>query len=393
MKAMKPILLMILALISLASASPSDTLNQAIDLDRAFLSSQSFINTSHTFVAIAPSNCTLPSLPFPTPTKTKHIDVLNLYSLKLTPAQLATLLETECVYTVGDEANVDSLTSVLRILLGSKIACTYTDYQTTLASEYTPSPIQYNVRQVFITPNDPVIKSLANRLHTPQLCYAESSKWVYFSDEELYNTLEHWDFPADFLLNTSSLPTNPTNYPASDCEEKAFTLTSLLRCLDFDARTCIGKLGSFDDGISGHAWVEVYDGSSWFQLDPSSTSLNKSNLNQRNGLPYNFYHTYSDNIYPVLAYSTCFNEKYFIDFTSSPLSPPSYPAHWTKHTVIKQSVASLFEEPSVFLPIQRQIHTIKSSLESLIPPSLQSLGREYWFVLLIFPIIWLVRKF
>jgi len=129
--------------------------------------------------------------------------------------------------------------------------------------------------QAYVTPDaDAVISYLEeNNLDNKYEIYEAALSWTWVSDERLNDVEEKWLTPTEFLKYTPDYSSNPANgSPASDCEEQANTLVSLMIASgEYDestVRVAVGEVG-FGNISGGHAWVEVYEDGEWLPLDPT----------------------------------------------------------------------------------------------------------------------------
>lgn len=169
--------------------------------------------------------------------------------------------------------------------------------------------------QQFVTPDNSVIRGLSNG-KTVQEIYEMAVDWTWVSDSILNGKTEKWLLPHEFLSNTPSYSTNPSQGNAvSDCSEQANTLVSLLRASGVaaeDVRVVLGKV-DFDGNIGGHAWVELKEDGRWMVLEPTSGPYYDDEdelLISRGGMSYDYckYHPY-----PVVEVWCYYNDVYFTD--------------------------------------------------------------------------------
>lgn len=169
--------------------------------------------------------------------------------------------------------------------------------------------------QQFVTPDNSVIRELSNG-KTVQEIYEMAVDWTWVSDSILNGKTEKWLLPHEFLSNTPSYSTNPSQGNAvSDCSEQANTLVSLLRASGVaaeDVRVVLGKV-DFDGNIGGHAWVEIKEDGRWMVLEPTSGPYYDDEdelLISRGGMSYDYckYHPY-----PVVEVWCYYNDVYFTD--------------------------------------------------------------------------------
>lgn len=183
--------------------------------------------------------------------------------------------------------------------------------------------------QVYVTPFDPAVMEIAKNISGSKAAYSEALTWLWVSEETLNAESEKWLMPHEFLTETPTYPTNPVpGRVASDCEEHANTLVSLLRAEGISAdhvRVALGKV-NFQGSIGGHAWVEIYDNGQWIALEPSSGDYwddETGTLHKSNGLPYDYFRTH---FYPFREIWFYYNDTYFYDLKKSKGNAPSW---WT----------------------------------------------------------------
>lgn len=182
--------------------------------------------------------------------------------------------------------------------------------------------------QLFVTPSAPAVQRLAQGVQSMEEAYFQAVRWVWVSDLVLHGVEERWLYPREFLTQTPAHPRNPARgRPASDCEEQAYTLVSVLRALGVPAenvRVVVGKV-RFGDRVGGHAWVEVFIDYQWFQLEPTSGPYwdeERERLVEREGLPFNHFRVHP---YPSLEVWACFNDGYYLNVLTGEGNAPS---HW-----------------------------------------------------------------
>lgn len=187
--------------------------------------------------------------------------------------------------------------------------------------------------QMYVTPNAEAVESYIeeNDLDDKYEIYDAAISWTWVSDETLNDEEEKWLTPAEFLEDTSLYSTNPVyGEPASDCEEQANTLASLLIASgeynESMVRVAIGQV-DFGDVSGGHAWVEVYEDGEWFPLDPTDGPYyddDSSELIPADSSEVD-YDEYRDSSYPVVEIWYYYNNEYFIDLgTRSGNAPVSW---------------------------------------------------------------------
>jgi hypothetical protein len=185
--------------------------------------------------------------------------------------------------------------------------------------------------QLYVTPNAPAVKDKASDLNGIQNIYDESLSWVWISEEDLNGVIEKWLFPQEFLTNTPSYDTNPTSEIASDCEEQANTLASILISDGYDPQNVRVVLGlvDFDGEIGGHAWVQVYEEDKWFDMEATAGSyyIDGEYVKNSDYLPYDYF-KYVD--FPSLEIWAYYSNEYYQDEESDISNSPP---HWEQESV------------------------------------------------------------
>ncbi len=182
--------------------------------------------------------------------------------------------------------------------------------------------------QDYITPSDPAITQLSNLVNGKVEAYRAAVSWVWVSDATLHGEEEKWLTPHVFLQDTPGYQTNPAKpRQASDCEEQANTLVSLLRAEGVSAENVRVVLGEVDFGMEagGHAWVEVYENGEWLALEATSGPYfddNSQIMNERKGMSYTYYETRA---YPSVEIWFYYNDVYYSDFIHD---EENAPGHW-----------------------------------------------------------------
>ncbi|HDD57416.1 MAG TPA: hypothetical protein ENF43_02745 [Thermoplasmatales archaeon] len=182
--------------------------------------------------------------------------------------------------------------------------------------------------QKYVTPEDIEVKNVAGGLTNLKDAYKTAVHWLWVSDATLNGVQEKWLMPHEFLANTSNYPTNPApGETASDCEEQAYTLVSVIRAMGIDAgnvRVVVGKV-NFSGEIGGHAWVEIYENGKWFALEATSGPYwddDDRKLHERRGYPFNYFKNHK---YPSVEIWGYFNDIYYYNpITNKGNAPP----HW-----------------------------------------------------------------
>lgn len=242
--------------------------------------------------------------------------------------------------------------------------------ETSAQQELKLEPGQVSYYQAYVTPDDVAVQAVAKG-KSYEAIYKEAVSWVWVEDKILNGMEEKWLLPKFFLIKTPNLASNPVKGSiASDCEEKAYTLVSILRAAGMpseNVRVVTGQV-NFGGSIGGHAWVELFDEStrSWFQLDATSGNYYNSDTNsyfESSGLPYAFFKTYQ---YPSVEIWTYFNDKYFWDNNRQ---QGTVAGNWlTTETVAKQVPQSqvIYELPDkVHRMREERIRTLQKEIESL----------------------------
>ena len=133
------------------------------------------------------------------------------------------------------------------------------------------NPEKESLLRLYVTPDDPAIKSLTTRISKPKDAYKIAVQWTYVSDQKLNRVADKWLTPHEFLTSTPYDANNPLKEKVvSDCEEKANTLVSLIRAQGVrpeEVRVALGEV-TFNDIKTGHAWVELLTNGHWLALDP-----------------------------------------------------------------------------------------------------------------------------
>ena len=203
--------------------------------------------------------------------------------------------------------------------------------------------------QSYVTPDDEVVSSYLeeNGLDNKYEIYKAALSWAWVSDETLNGMEEKWLTPAEFLEETPNYSENPVSgEPASDCEEQANTLASLLIASgeynESSVRVAIGEV-NFGDVSGGHAWVEVYEDGAWFPLDTTGGPYyddDSSKLIEVDTSKID-YEEYKDSTYPAVEIWYYYNNEYFIDMETqsgdAPVSWQKTPASYEKSMQAQRS--------------------------------------------------------
>jgi len=170
--------------------------------------------------------------------------------------------------------------------------------------------------QKYVTPDSPIVQSYISNsnINSIREAYSKAIDWIWVSDIILNKKYEHWLLPAAFITTTPTDPDNPVpGNMASDCEEHAYTLVSLIEIISTskeNVRVVIGKV-EFEGETGGHAWVQVYENGEWFELEATSGPYwddDENKLVDSNGFPFSYFKTRP---YPVEEYWAFFNDKYY----------------------------------------------------------------------------------
>jgi hypothetical protein len=195
--------------------------------------------------------------------------------------------------------------------------------------------------QDYVTPFDSAVRHLSDGVNGKIAAYRAAVGWVWVSDATLNGVDEKWLVPHVFLVDTPSYDTNPAKpREASDCEEQANTLVSLLRAEGVEAEDVRVVLGlvNFGGDEGGHAWVEVYENDKWLALEATSGPYyddDSQRLVERRGMPYNYYETHS---YPSVDIWFCYNDVYYIDSVHNEKNAPD---HWSTLQVVSNDGSEL----------------------------------------------------
>ncbi|HEC88167.1 MAG TPA: transglutaminase domain-containing protein [Thermoplasmata archaeon] len=190
--------------------------------------------------------------------------------------------------------------------------------------------------QKYVTPFDSEVQKIANEIKNEREAYKTAVKWTWVSDITLNGVEEKWLMPHEFLSNTPNYPTNPVpGKPASDCEEQAYTLVSLLRAIGVKAenvRVVVGEV-NFSGQRGGHAWVEIYENGKWFALEATSGSYwddEEKKFHDRRGYPYTYFKNHE---YPSVEIWGYFNDIYYYNPSTE---EGNAPFHW-KNVILMPS--------------------------------------------------------
>ncbi len=189
--------------------------------------------------------------------------------------------------------------------------------------------------QMYVTPDAEAVNSYLeeNDLDDKYEIYEAALSWTWVSDKTLNDEEEQWLTPTEFLEETPAYSSSPVcGEPASDCEEQANTLTSLLIASgeynESTVRVAIGKV-DFGDVSGGHAWVEVYEDGGWFPLDPTDGPYyddESSELIPADSSDID-YEEFLKSEYPAVEIWYYYNNEYFIDLETK---IGNAPVSWNK---------------------------------------------------------------
>lgn len=123
------------------------------------------------------------------------------------------------------------------------------------------------IMKLYITPNDPIIKSLVRDIQEDKFPlipdWIAIRDWVgnnidYRYDSDTYSTSEYWQLPRETLSRRTG-----------DCEDYAILLCSLYRAVGFKTNEVYVVLGEKDG--SYHGWVKVYiEIFGWQNMEPQA---------------------------------------------------------------------------------------------------------------------------
>jgi len=189
-------------------------------------------------------------------------------------------------------------------------------------------PSKQSRYQLYVTPHDSAVETLAGKIDGVQKAYREAVQWIWISDRTLHGRDEKWLMPHEFLSDTPNYPSNPLKgNVVSDCEEQANTLVSLLRAEGAspeEVRVVLGKV-KFESGEGGHVWVELRHNGEWLPLEATSGPYwddDKGKLITKGGAPFNYYANHN---YPVIEVWAYYNDIYYLDpRTGSGNAPDSW---------------------------------------------------------------------
>jgi hypothetical protein len=188
------------------------------------------------------------------------------------------------------------------------------------------NPDQESSFRLYVTPDDQAVKALAAQISKPEDAYKMAVQWTYVSDEKLNGVADKWLMPHEFLTGTPYDSNNPLKGKvASDCEEKANTLVSLMRAEGVrpeEVRVVLGEV-TFNGVKKGHAWVELFTNGYWLSLDPCWGPYwddKAGNLVRRGGVSFDYYASHT---YPVLQVWIYYNDIYYLNPREGPADTPA----------------------------------------------------------------------
>ncbi|NIQ06637.1 MAG: hypothetical protein GWO20_13195 [Candidatus Korarchaeota archaeon] len=133
-------------------------------------------------------------------------------------------------------------------------------------------PVSADIRQLYITPDDPIIQSTVDEIFRHKAWWDTRADWQVLRDyvkdeiEYKYDTdlfgQEYWQLPRETLRSGKG-----------DCEDQAILLCTLLRARDYSAKDVFVIMGYGEE--VGHAWVtfkvmDVFGYEIWRYLEPTS---------------------------------------------------------------------------------------------------------------------------
>ena len=267
---------------------------------------------------------------------------------------LKELIENEGVLKVGDESEVKEFVNYSREVLAVEVeekirklelkknvydVVEIPELKVYMADEgWEAKEGQVSPYQQFVTPD--AVKDEVTGLTKEQI-YEKTKSFVWVSDPVLHNSREKWLSPADFLVDTPAMDTNPVKGAiVSDCSEQANTLVSMLRASGVpaeDVRVVLGKV-NFGGEVGGHAWVELKEDGKWQVLEATSGPFYDEERGEkvnRNGVSYDYWKYHE---YPAVEVWTYYNDKYFTDEKEEVASG------WSEHaeTVLEEDILGGF---------------------------------------------------
>jgi predicted transglutaminase-like cysteine proteinase len=125
-----------------------------------------------------------------------------------------------------------------------------------------------SIWQLYVTPNDPIIKQKADQICTNDFIpdIIEIKDWVanhitYRYDSEVHGQEEYYQLPRETL-----------RLGAGDCEDFSILFVSLIRAKGYSANRAFCVVGYNPSGGHAWAWVEL-DILGWWTFEPQSTTI------------------------------------------------------------------------------------------------------------------------
>ena len=144
--------------------------------------------------------------------------------------------------------------------------------------------------RVLITLTDPVVTAKVDEVTEPSDTEEENEEAIF---KYVQNRIEYmtegnpkkWSYPKSFLQHRFDfwqLPRETIEWKSGDCEDQSILLCTMLRIVGVPASDVRVALGSvqFAGGESGHAWVELYTGGTWYVLDATGSAWNYISLDR-----------------------------------------------------------------------------------------------------------------
>ncbi len=307
------------------------------------------------FILQTERDCVLPGTAKELVVRTDNYDLVVVET-----DDLKELIENEGVLKVGDESEVQEFVNyakeVLAVEAEEKIrklelkknvydVVEIPELKVYMAEEgWGAKEGQVSPYQQFVTPD--AVKEEVTGLTKEQI-YEKAKSFVWVSDSVLHNSREKWMLPADFLVTTPAMGTNPMKGEiVSDCSEQANTLVSMLRASGVpaeDVRVILGKV-NFGGEVGGHAWVELKEDGRWQVLEATSGPFydeEKGEKVNRNGVSYDYWKYHE---YPVVEVWAYYNDKYFTDEKGEVASGWSEEAE----TVLEDDIFGGFVKQNIF---------------------------------------------
>ena len=135
-------------------------------------------------------------------------------------------------------------------------------------------PVSSNIRKLYITPNDPVIRSTVDEIFEGKSWWDIRADWKvllewvenevhYEYDNVSFGVREYWQLPRETIANRKG-----------DCEDQAILLCTLLRCRGYESDGVYVIAGYGEE--SGHSWItfrvfDILGYEFWRYLEPTSS--------------------------------------------------------------------------------------------------------------------------